>query len=138
MGCLIHYAVRDGMLQAVVRGKTLGRGSAEVAAWVANDIAEQAGRATCDRVLIDVRGVADRLGSLGVLAGVTAGSGPGRVASRITSRGVATRVAVVDALQNDAYYALHEMAARAHGCVLRCFSTVAEAVRWLRSVPGKD
>jgi hypothetical protein len=129
---MIHYAVRDGMLQAVVRGKTLGRGSAGVAQWVANDIAEQAGRATCNRVLIDVRGVADRLGSLGALAGVvqTASGEPGRVAGH--------RVAVVDALQNDAYYALHEMAAHARGCVLRCFSSVAEAARWLRGTPGKD
>jgi hypothetical protein len=128
MGCLIHYAVRDGMLQAVVRGKTLGRGTSDVAAWVAQDIAEQAGRATCNRVLVDVRGVDDRLGSLGALA--MARSGPGRVGGY--------RVAVVDALQNDAYYALHEMAARAHGYVLRCFSTVAEAVRWLSGVPGRD
>jgi hypothetical protein len=128
MGCLIHYAVRDGMLQAVVRGKTLGRGADGVARWVANDIAEQADRATCKRVLIDVRGVGDRLGSLGALA--MASSEPGRVAGY--------RVAVVDALQNDAYYALHEMAASARGCVLRCFSTVAEAARWLRGTPGRD
>jgi hypothetical protein len=130
MGCLIHYAVRDGMLQAVVRGKTLGRGADGVARWVANDIAEQADRATCKRVLIDVRGVADRLGSLGALAGVVPATsgGPGRVAGY--------RVAVVDALQNDAYYALHEMAASARGCVLRCFSTVADAARWLRGTPG--
>ena len=128
MGCLIHYAVRDGMLQAVVRGKTLGRGADGVARWVANDIAEQADRATCNRVLIDVRGVGDRLGSLGALA--MASSEPSRVAGY--------RVAVVDALQNDAYYALHEMAARARGCVLRCFSSVAEAARWLRGTPGRD
>lgn len=132
MGCLIHYAVRDGMLQAVVRGKTLGRGKSDVAAWVAHDIAEQAGRATCNRVLIDVRGVADRLGSLGALAAVrqSASGEPGRVGGY--------RVAVVDALQNDAYYALHEMAAQARGVVLRCFTTVAEAARWLRGVPSRD
>lgn len=127
MGCLIHYAVRDGMLQAVVRGKALGRGR-DVAAWVAHDIAEQAGRATCSRVLIDVRGVPDRLGSLGALA--LASGEPGRVAGY--------RVAVVDGPQNDAYYALHEMAARARGVVLRCFGSMAEAVRWLRGVPTRD
>ena len=131
MGCLIHYAVRDGMLQAVVRGKTLGRGKSDVAAWVAHDIAEQAGRATCNRVLIDVRGVGDRLGSLGKLA-LASSSGPGRVASG------GYRVAVVDALQNDAYYALHEMAAQARGVVLRCFTSVADAARWLRGVPAHD
>jgi len=131
MGCLIRYAVRDGMLQAVVRGRTLGRGR-DVAAWVAHDIAEQAGRATCNRVLIDVRGVADRLGSLGDLA--LARSGRGRAASCPAGY----RVAVVDELRNDAYYALHEMAAQARGVVLRCFGTVAEAVRWLRGVPAED
>ena len=125
MGCLIHYAVRDGMLQAVVRGKTLGRGKSAVAAWVAHDIAEQAGRATCNRVLIDVRGLADRLGSLGALA----------VASGESGRVSDYRVAVVDALQNDAYYALHEMAAQARGVMLRCFTSVADAARWLR---GRD
>ena len=125
MGCLIHYAVRDGMLQAVVRGKMLGRGKSAVAAWVAQDIAEQAGRATCNRVLIDVRGLADRRGSLGALA--LAGGESGRVSDY--------RVAVVDALQNDAYYALHEMAAQARGVVLRCFTSVADAARWLR---GRD
>jgi len=128
MGCLIHYAVRDGMLQAVVRGKMLGRGKSAVAAWVAHDIAEQAGRATCNRVLIDVRGVADRLGSLGALA----------LASGESGRVRGYRVAVVDALQNDAYYALHEMAAQARGMALRCFTSAADAVRWLRGTPGRD
>lgn len=128
MGCLIHYAVRDGMLRAVVSGKALGRSSGNVASWIAHDIAEQAGRATCKRVLIDLRGVADRLGSLGALS--MAGSEPDRVAGY--------RVAVVDAMENDAYYALHEMAARARGCVLRCFTSVADAARWLRGVPGHD
>jgi hypothetical protein len=131
MGCLIHYAVRDGMLQAVVRGKMLGRGKSAVAAWVAHDIAEQAGRATCNRVLIDVRGVADRLGSLGALAAVeqTASGESGRVGDY--------RIAVVDALQNDAYYALHEMAAQARGVVLRCFTSAADAVRWLGGAPSR-
>jgi hypothetical protein len=127
MGCLIQYAVRDGMLRAVVSGRTSGR-RGEIAAWIARDIAREAGRETCNRVLIDVRGVADRLGSLGALA--MASGEPGRVAG--------FRVAVVDAVENDPYYALHEMAARARGYVLRCFSSAADAVRWLRAVPGRD
>jgi hypothetical protein len=127
MACLIHYAVRDGMLRAVVRGRTLGRGG-DLAAWVGHDIAEQADRATCNRVLIDVRGMVDRLGSLGALA----------LASSEPSRAGGYRVAVVDELRNDAYYALHEIAARARGVVLRCFGSVAEAVRWLRGAPSRD
>ena len=79
-------------------------------------------------VLIDVRGLSDRLGSLGALS-----------MSRCDPRRVGGyRVAVVDAMEHDAYYALHEMAARAQGYVLRCFSSMAEAVRWLRSAPGRD
>jgi hypothetical protein len=135
MGCMIHYAVRDGMLRAVVSGKAHSRAGA-VADWVAHDIAEQASRATCRRVLIDLRGVPDRLGSLGAFAAVVpaASGGPGRVAPHLAGY----RVAVVDALQNDAYYALHEMAAQARGYVLRCFGSAAEAVRWLRGAPSQD
>ena len=124
MGCRIHYAVRDGTLRAVVSGKTSGA----YAAWIAHDIAEQAGRETCKRVLIDLRGLDDRVGSLGALS--MASGEPGAVSG--------CRVAVVDAMENDAYYAFHEMAARARGYVLRCFTSVADAARWLRGVPGRD
>lgn len=124
MGCRIHYAVRDGMLQAVVSGRTSGT----TARWIARDIAEQAGRETVKRVLIDLRGLGDRLGSLGAL---TMADGAGGAV-----RGY--RVAVVDAPQNDAYYALHEMAAAARGCVMRCFSSVSDATGWLRRLPSTD
>ena len=62
MGCCIHYALRDGMLQAVVSGKAASRSGDAFADWIARDIAAEAGRNTVSRVLIDVRGVADRLG----------------------------------------------------------------------------
>ncbi|MEO8143860.1 MAG: hypothetical protein ABI654_06555 [Betaproteobacteria bacterium] len=122
MGYCIHYAVRDGMLQAAVSGRTLARGADCHAGRIARDIAEQAGQQTISRVLIDLRGLADRLGFLGSLS--------------MTNGVHGYRVAVVDSMENDAYYALHEMAARAHGCVLRCFTSVAEAARWLRSAPS--
>lgn len=128
MGCCIHYAVRDGMLQAVVSGKAASRSGDAFADWIARDIAEEAGRNTVSRVLIDVRGVADRLGFLGALSMTR--SAPRKVSGY--------RVAVVDAMENDAYYALHEIAARARGYVLRCFSSAADAARWLRSAPGRD
>lgn len=120
MGCRIHYAVRDGMLQAVVRGRRTSRSTAR---WIARDIVEQAGRETVKRVLIDLRGLGDRLGSLGTLS--LAGE---------ASRGY--RVAIVDGMRNDPYYALHEMTARARGCVLKCFASAADAAQWLRSVPS--
>ena len=124
MGYRIQYAVRDGMLQAAVSGNTLGRSSLSYADCIARDIAEQAGQETVNRVLIDLRGLADRLGFLGSLSMVRGERG--------------YRVAVVDTLENDAYYALHEMAALARGCVLRCFTSVADAARWLRSTPSRD
>jgi hypothetical protein len=127
MGYCIHYALRDGMLQAAVSGRNLDR-AGSAAERIARDIADEAGRGTVKRVLIDVRGLADRLGSLGALS--MARCEPARVSGY--------RVAVVDAMENDQYYALHEMAALAHGYVLRCFSSVAEAARWLRSAPSRS
>jgi hypothetical protein len=124
MGYFIRYAVREGMLQAAVSGRA-GELQAE---RIAQDISAEAGRGTLKRVLIDVRGLSDRLGSLGALAMVRCA--PARM------RGC--RVAVVDGIENDAYYALHEMAAQARGYVLRCFGSAAEALRWLRSAPSRD
>lgn len=124
MGCLINYATGDGMLRAVVSGRSTN----EDAAWIARDIAEQADRHTVRRVLIDVRRLGDRVGTLGMLS-LAAGT-PGEI------RGY--RVAVVDAVENDAYYALHEMAAQARGYVMRCFTSVADAARWLRGIPARE
>ena len=123
MGWLINYATGDGMLRAVVSGRSTN----EDAARIARDIAEQAGRQTVSRVLIDVRRLGDRVGTLGLLS-MAAGS-PGSVRDY--------RIAVVDAIENDAYYALHEIAAQARGYVLRCFSSVTEAAHWLSGTPTR-
>lgn len=128
MGCRIRYAVHDGMLRAVVSGRALDRRGAQHGAWIAQDIAAEAGRQALSRVLIDLRGLADRLGSLGALSLARVGS------ARV--RGY--RVAVVDGPDHDAYYAFHEIAARARGYVLRCFGSSDEAARWLRSAPRED
>lgn len=122
MGCLINYATGDGVLRAVVTG----RSTQQDAAWIARDIAEQAGRQPSRRVLIDVRRLADRVGTLGMLS--LAMVAPGEV------RGY--RVAVVDAFENDTYYALHEVTAKARGYVLRCFTSAAAAAKWLRAAPA--
>lgn len=124
MGYFIHFAVREGTLQAAVSGRA---GALQVER-IAQDISAEAGRGTVRRVLIDVRGLRDRLGSLGALSMLRCA--PARMSGY--------RVAVVDSMENDAYYALHEMAAQARGYVLRCFSSVAEALRWLRSTPSPD
>jgi hypothetical protein len=123
MGCRIHYAVTDGMLRAEVWGRAA---TDSTASWIARDIAAQADRETVTRVLVDVRRLGDRLGSLGALARCAPSSASGYP------------VAMVDAAENDAFYAAHELAARARGYVLRCFSSVAEAARWLRNAPARD
>jgi len=119
MGCRINYAVRDGMLRAEISGRSSGHD----AAWIARNIVEQADQQTVNRVLIDVRRLHDRLGTLGTLA--MAAGNPGEVSGY--------RVAVVDVLEYDRYYAWHEAAARLRGYMLRCFTSAAEAVSWLRS-----
>lgn len=118
MGCRIDYEVREGLLQAQVSG----RSTLADAAWVARNIAEQAGAWMLERVLIDVRDLADRVGTLSTLA-MADGSG-GRV------RGY--RVAVVDSSAHDPYYAFAESAARRRGCRLRRFSDRHAAADWLK------
>jgi hypothetical protein len=118
MGCRIKYAMRKGLLCAILSGKT----SDENAAWIARSIAEQADKATVDRVLIDVRRLGDRLGRLGTLAMAT---GEARAVEGY-------RVAVVDVKEYDAYYVFHEVAAKARGFALRCFSDTRDALVWLR------
>lgn len=118
MSCRIEYDVREGLLEAQVSG----RSTLADAAWVARNIAEQAGAWMLERVLIDVRDLADRVGTLATLS-MADGHG-GRV------RGY--RVAVVDSGANDQYYAFAESAARRRGCQLRRFSDRHAAADWLK------
>ena len=73
------------------------------------------------RVLIDLRRLADRFGTLGTLS--MALGDPGEV------RGY--RVAIVDVAEHDGYYAVHEARARMRGYALRRFASAAEAQSWL-------
>lgn len=118
MSCRIEYDVREGLLEAQVSG----RSTLADAAWVARNIAEQAGAWMLERVLIDVRDLADRVGTLATLS-MADGHG-GRV------RGY--RVAMVDSGANDQYYAFAESAARRRGCRLRRFSDRHAAADWLK------
>lgn len=124
MGCRIDYDVREGMLRAAVSGKS----SLAEAAWVARDIAEQAGQRMVNRVLIDVRRLADRVGTLGMLS----------MAKGCAGEVSGYRVAVLDVKENDGFYALHEAAARARGYALRCFSNASDAVNWLLGARDRD
>jgi hypothetical protein len=112
MGCRIDFGVREGVLRAEVSGKA-SRGHAE---WVARRIAEQAAGAAVDSLLIDVRKLRDRIGSL-----------------RTLLASARRRVAVVDLSENDRYYVFSESAARSRGCELRRFDDSARALSWLRA-----
>ena len=112
---MISYDTGDGLLRAKVWGKSTLRD----ATWIARDIVAQA--QSLRRVLIDLRRLADRLGTLGTLS--MALGDPGEVSGY--------RVAIVDQQENDPYYALHEVRARHRGYLLRAFTSPDAAKNWL-------
>jgi len=117
MGYRIDYMVRGGVLRAVVSGKSA------FAARIARDIGAQARERSVAQLLIDVRRLEDRVGTLGTL--LTSSGGPARGRDR--------RIAVLDVEENNRYYVFAEMVARSLGCTLRHFADAAAAVSWLRS-----
>ncbi len=113
MGYRIEYAEREGTLKAVV----VGRSSLAQAPRIARDIAEVAESQAARHLLIDLRRLADRVGSLGAL---------------VSAAGVPDcRVAVLDVAENDAHYAFSEYAVFKNGAALRMFYDGAAALRWL-------
>ena len=114
MAYRIEYAEREGTLAAVVSG----RSTLEQAARIARDIAEQAALQAARHLLIDLRRLGDRVGSLGTLV--------------LPSTSVPDcRVAVLDVHENDPYYAFSEHAAFTRGAALRMFYDPAAALAWL-------
>jgi hypothetical protein len=119
MSCRIEYqAGEEGVLLAAVSG----RSTLADAAWIARNIAREAGKAMLKRVLIDVRNLADRVGTLATLAMADGNSG----------RVKGYRVAMVDNGEYDRYYVFAELEARQRGCRLRRFSDRAAAAAWLK------
>ena len=114
MGYRIDFAVHDGTLRAVVSGKS----SLEHAPRIARDIAEQASLQSVRQLLIDVRRLLGRVGSLGAML-----DPQGEMAG--------CRVAVLDVTDSDPYYVFSENAARLRGRKLRYFYDPAAALRWL-------
>ena len=114
MGYRIDYVERGETLAAVVKGKS----SLAHAACIAQSIAEQAARQGVRRLLIDLRGLADRVGALGAML----------LAPAAVER---CRVAVLDVPGYDNYYAFSEHAARRRGGELRYFIHPADALDWL-------
>jgi hypothetical protein len=115
VGYCIEFALRAGTLQAVVSGKA----TETFARFIARDIADEAARQATKRLLIDVRRLRDRLGSLGSLARLSA------------QRAKARRIALVDVKEFDRYYALPEVAVRRRGTQMRRFPDAAAAMKWL-------
>jgi hypothetical protein len=114
VGYRIEYALRGGTMQARVSGKSsLGH-----AGNIAREIAEEAARRAVRDLLIDVRGLMDRVGTLGTLA-LAACS--------------AARVALVDTSDNERWHILSEGLARSRGYALRCFHDRASAMAWLQN-----
>ena len=118
MAYRIKFAVQEDTLYASVQGKS----SLAHAAWIGQDIAEQASAHAARRVLIDLRGLADRVGTLGALL-----LGPG--GRRALER---HQVGVLDVQENDSHYAFSEAGARARGLTLRYFAQPSAALSWLR------
>ena len=115
MGYRIDYVAREGVLSAIVSGKS------KYAARIALDIGAQARERAARQLLIDLRRLDDRVGSLGTL--LTSSGGPACAANR--------RIAVLDVMENDRYYVFAEALARTLGCTLRHFADASAAVRWL-------
>jgi hypothetical protein len=111
MGYRIDYAVGGRTMRARVCGLTRRR-----AAAIGREIREEARRASIERLLIDVRGLVDRLGVLGTLVLAACGE---------------RRVAVVDSDDNARYHAFSEYAARRRHAQLRYFSDARAALDWL-------
>lgn len=110
MGYRIEFAVDGPTLQARVRGR------ARLARAIGRDIAEEARHAAATQLLIDLRGLVDRLGVLGAL---------------ILPACARRRVAVVDCDDNGGYHPFSEFAARERGGEVRYFADARTARAWL-------
>src|SRR4051812_41276877 len=111
MAYRIRYSRVEGTLSAVVSGKS----SLAAAGCIARDIAAQAMREAASRVLVDLRWLEDRVGTLRALLALPS-----------------LRVAVLDIGENDPYYTCSERDD------LRYFASVGAAVRWLRADPASS
>jgi hypothetical protein len=112
MGYRIEYAVKGRTLLARVSGFTHAH-----ATTIARDIREEARRAAIKHLLLDVRGLVDRLGNLATL---------------VCAAAPHQRIAVVDDNEDHSRYqpfAEHE--ARRRKAKLRYFVDTREALDWL-------
>src|SRR3954466_107487 len=101
MGYQIEFAVRDDMLRAVVSGRA---SSDTTATWIAKDIADEAKKEARKQLLVDLRRLGNRVGSLASI-----------LIPRGWRRATDYRVAVLDLPENDPHYVFLELAARTSG-----------------------
>jgi len=116
MGYRIDYTQRGPTMSARISGKS----SLPHAAGIAREIADEATRRTVEQLVIDVRGLIDRVGILATLVLGACAPNPER------------KVALVDTLENDRYHALSEGLAQRRGYALRCFDDPQAAIEWLQ------
>src|ERR1051326_7880014 len=119
MGYRIDFSTPSGGL---MRATVSGRSSLAYAACIARDIAEQAAQRRAKKtLLIGVRALADRVGTLGQLLVATCAPAHG------------CRVALVDTAEHERYMLFSELAARSRGYEVRAFDNHSEALTWLAS-----
>lgn len=117
MGYRIDFGIEQGAGGRTLQARIHGR-SARHAERIGRDIADQARRESAQQLLIDVRGLADRLGALGTL-----------VLAACDQR----RVAVIDSGDTELYHPFSEFEAQRRGYELRYFSNAASALEWLHA-----
>jgi hypothetical protein len=117
MGYRIDFGIEQGAGGRTLQARIQGR-SSRLAERIGRDIAEQAKRESARQVLIDVRGLVDRLGALGTL---------------VLAAGSTRRVAVIDSGDHELFHPFSELKARARGYEVRYFFDPAAALEWLHA-----
>ncbi len=113
---------KDGILWATVTGTR----SLEAILGISNDILGACAEKKVSKVLIDVRGLEGRLGTM------EAYNIPDQYFPRIRDRSVITHTALVDLKEFKHSYGFFENVAVNRGFNLRIFSDPAEAAEWLK------
>jgi DNA-binding LacI/PurR family transcriptional regulator len=110
MSYRIQYDITGGVLMATISG------SCPTPAVLAREIGRQARENSASYLLVDVRGLRDRVGRLREL---------------LLSRTIPGRIAVVDSASNERLYSFAEHDASSRGCILRRFEDPDAALKWL-------
>ncbi|HZE60705.1 MAG TPA: hypothetical protein VE085_09130 [Burkholderiales bacterium] len=117
MGYRIDFGIEQGTGGRTLQARIQGR-SSRLAERIGRDIAEQAKRESARQLLIDVRGLVDRLGALGTL---------------VLAASHQQRVAVIDSGDNELFHPFSESKAQQRGYEVRFFFDAATALEWLHA-----